>query len=168
MEYCLGDPDGSATMWTVEADSDLDGDGRLEAVGLDVDGDGLIDDVLADLDGDGVADHGVLDLDGDGLPEAYFTDDGTGTWAVSADRGGGVRWFGLDGVEHSGAGPTVAVDFDGDGRAAERLADSDGNGLADRAFGTGVAWVDTDGDGHWDVRLGDRDGDGRADSAAHL
>ena len=158
MEYCLGDPDGSATMWTVDADSDLDGDGRLEAVGLDVDGDGLIDDVLADLDGDGVADHAVLDLDGDGLPEAYFTDDGTGTWAVSADRGSGVRWFGLDGIEHPGAGPTVAVDLDGDAQAAERLADSDGNGLADQAFGTGVAWVDTDGDGHWDVRLGDSDG----------
>ncbi|GJF11454.1 hypothetical protein NGTWS0302_10320 [Mycolicibacterium cyprinidarum] len=168
MEYCLGDPDGSATMWTVDADSDLDGDGRLDAIGLDVDGDGLFDDVLADLDGDGVADHAVLDLDDDGLPEAYFTDDGTGTWAVSSDPGGGLRWFGLDGIEQSAVGPAGAVDLDGDGEVAERLADSDGNGLADRAFGAGVAWVDTDGDGRWDVRFGDGDGDGRADSASPL
>ena len=167
MEYCLGDPDGSATMWTVDADTDLDGDGGLDAVGLDVDGDGLIDDVMADLDGDRIADHAVLDLDGDGSPETYFTDDGTGTWAVSADRGGGLRWFGLDGTEHPGGAP-VAVDLDGDGAAAERLADTDGDGLADRAFGPGRAWVDTDGDGSWDVRLGDGDGDGRADSAAGL
>ena len=59
MEYCLGDPDGSATMWTVDADTDLDGDGGLDAVRLDVDDDGLIDDVMADLDGDGMADHAV-------------------------------------------------------------------------------------------------------------
>ncbi|MGB0877609.1 MAG: pullulanase [Mycobacterium sp.] len=167
MEYCIGDPDGSATMWTANADSDLDGDGQLEAIGLDVDGDGLIDDVLADLDDDGVADHAVLDLDEDGRPETYFTDDGTGTWAVSADRGGGMRWFGLDGIERT-VGPAVAVDLDGDGEPAERLADIDRDGLADRAFGTGVAWVDTDGDGRWDVRLGDSDGDGRADSAGPI
>ena len=97
-------------MWTVDADSDLDGDGRLDAVGLDVDGDGLIDDVLADLDGDEVADHAVLDLDGDGLPEAYFADDGTGTWTVAADRGGGLRWFGLSvAVTRSAARPRSAA-----------------------------------------------------------
>ena len=162
MEYCLGDPDGSATMWTVDADSDLDGDGRLDAVGLDVDGDGLIDDVLADLDGDDLADHAVLDLDGDRLPEAYFTDDGTGTWTVAADRGGGLRWFGLDGTEHPG-GASPDVNADGE---PERVEDADGDGLADRAFSTGSAWVDTDGDGRWDIRLTDGDGDGRADSAA--
>lgn len=155
-------------MWTADADTDLDGDGAFDAVGLDFDGDGLIDDVMADLDDDGLADHAVLDLDGDGLPEAYFTDDGTGTWAVSADRGGGLRWFGLDGTEHPAAGSAVAVDLDGDGQAAERLADADGNGLADRAFGTGMAWADSDGDGRWDVRLADGDGDGAADSAADV
>ncbi|PRC49258.1 pullulanase, partial [Mycobacterium sp. ITM-2017-0098] len=78
MEYCLGEPDGSATLWTVGADTDFDGDGVLDAVGLDVDHDGLVDDVMVDLDDDGSADHAVLDLDGDGRPEAYFTDDGTG------------------------------------------------------------------------------------------
>ena len=101
-------------MWTAGADTDLDGDGVLDAVGLDVDVDGLIDDVMVDFDDDGPADHAVLDLDGDGIPEAYFTDDGTGTWSVSADRGGAVlRWFGLDGVEHP-ASP-ARVDLDGDG-----------------------------------------------------
>ena len=66
--------------------------------------------------------------------ESYFTDDGSGTWAVSVDRGGQMRWFGLDGVEHTG-GPLV--DFDGDGGADDRLLDIDGNGLADRALGAG-------------------------------
>lgn len=166
MEYCLGDPDGPATVWTAGADTDLDGDGVLDGVGLDVDGDGLIDDVLVDLDDDGMADHAVLDLDGDGIPDAYFTDDGTGTWSVSADRGGAVlRWFGLDGVEHPAS--AADVDLDGDG-TSERLADVDGNGLADQAFGVGQAWVDTDGDGRWDVRLADTDGDGGADTAEYL
>lgn len=153
-------------MWTVGVDSDLDGDGLLDAAGLDLDDDGLIDDVIADLDGDGTADHAALDLDGDGLPESYFTDDGTGTWSVGADRGGAVlRWFGLDDVEHPAS--ESPADVDGDG-APERLADADGNGLADRAFGAGRAWVDTDGDGRWDVRLTDGDGDGGADSAEYL
>ena len=160
MEYCLGDPDGSATMWTVDADTDLDGDGGLDAVGLDVDGDGLIDDVMADLDGDGIADHAVLDLDGDGAPEAYFTDDGrvpgrsartgvgdcAGSGSTASSTRAALRWRSTW---------TVTVP------ATERLADTDGDGLADRAFGPGRAWVDTDGDGSWDVRLGDGDGDGR-------
>lgn len=163
MDYCLGDPDGSATMWSVDADTDLDGDGVFDGVGYDVDGDGLIDDVFADLDGDGVADHAVFDLDDDGAPEAYFTDDGTGTWTVGA---GGLRWFGLDGVEQQAEAATV--DLDGDGDAAERLVDADRDGLADRAFGGATAWVDTDGDGRWDVRLSDSDGDGSADGAAGL
>ncbi|MGH3558026.1 MAG: pullulanase [Mycobacterium sp.] len=179
MEYCLGAGDGAATMWDRGPDIDLDGDGRLDAVSLDFDGDGLTDDALADLDGDGIADHAVLDLDNDGRPESYFTDDGSGTWAVAADRGpraGGpapgsapLRWFGLDGVEHTG-GPLV--DIDGDGRADDRLFDSDGNGLADRAIGAGengvTGYVDTDGDGRWDVKLADTDGNGTADAASVL
>ena len=111
-----------------------------------------VDDALADLDGDGVADHAVLD------GQSYFTDDGSGTWAVSVDRGGQLRWFGLDGVEHSGGplieyggGPTV--DLNGDGQADDRLLDTDGNGLADRTLGGGVGYVDTDGDGRWDIKL---------------
>ena len=38
MEYCLGDTDGSATMWTADPNIDVDGDGALDAVGLDFDG----------------------------------------------------------------------------------------------------------------------------------
>lgn len=166
MDYCLGDPDGSATMWTAGADADLDGDGVFDAVGLDLDADGLIDDLVADFDGDGIADHAVSDRDDDGVPEAFFTDDGTGTWSVAAERGGAaLRWFGLDGVEHPAGLP--AVDLDGDG-ALERLVDADGDGLADRAWGAAQAWVDTDGDGRWDVRLADGDGDGGADTADYL
>jgi hypothetical protein len=167
MDYCLAGDDGSADIWHRQPDFDLDGDGRLDAIGLDFDGDGLVDDALADLDGDGIVDHAVLDLDNDGIPEAYFTDDGSGTWGVAADRGGQLRWLGLDGVEHTG-GPLV--DFDGHGRT--RLFDTDGNGLADRAFSVGdggaTGYVDTDGDGKWDVRLTDADGDGLADGASSL
>ena len=162
MDYCLGDADGSATMWTAPPDTDLDGNGTLDAVGLDFDGDGLLDDAMADLDTDGLADHLVRDH---AAAPAYFTDDGTGTWAVSVDRAGQLRWFGLDGVEHSG-GPLA--DVDADGQADDRLVDTDGDGLADRAVGEDRAFVDTDGDGRWDIKLSDNDGDGRADGADEL
>ena len=165
MDYCLGAGDGSARCGRAGLDTDLDGDGRLDAVGLDFDGDGRLDDAMADLDGDGLADHAVLDLDDDDRAESYFTDDGSGTWAVSVDRAGQVRWFGLDGVEHFG-GPLV--DADGDGQVDDRLLDVDGNGLADRAMCGELAYVDTDGDGHWDLKLTDTDGDGTADTANEL
>jgi hypothetical protein len=172
MEYCLGAGDGAAAIWDGRPDLDLDGDGRFDAIGLDFDGDGLADDALADLDGDGLADHAVLDLDNDGTPESYFTDDGSGTWSVAADsesRGGQLRWFSLDGVEHTG-GPLV--DFDADGQTDDRLFDTDGDGLADRAMCPGengmTAYADTDGDGRWDVRLTDSNGDGTADGATTL
>ena len=165
MEYCLGDADGSATMWTADPNTDVDGDGSLDAVGLDFDGDGLLDDAMVDVDIDGLADHAVLDLDNDGRSEAFFTDDGTGTWAVAVDRTGQLRWFGLDWVEHTG-GPVA--DVDGDGQRDDRLTDTDGNGLADRALSGDVAYVDTDGDGRWDVKLADSDGDGKADAATEL
>jgi hypothetical protein len=169
MEYCFGPGDGSATMWVGTPDSDLDGDGVLDAVRLDFDGDGSADDAIGDLDGDGLADHAALDLNDDGTAESYFTDDGTGTWAVTVDRAGQLRWFGLDGVEHTG-GPLV--DFDADGQADDRMLDSDGNGLADRAVCDGppgaMGYADVDGDGRWDIKLVDTDGDGAADAASEL
>ena len=165
MEYCLGDADGSASLWTADPNTDVDGDGSLDAVGLDFDGDGLLDDAMADVDGDGLADHAVLDLDNDGHSEAFFTDDGTGTWAVAVDRAGQLRWFGLDGVEHTAG---LVVDVDADGQNDDRLTDTDGDGLADRALSGDVAYVDTDGDGRWDVKLADSDGDGKADAATEL
>jgi hypothetical protein len=162
MEYCLGDADGSATMWTAEPDIDLDGDGSLDAVGLDFDGDGLLDDAMADLDADGLADQMVRDHASEA---AFFTDDGTGTWAVAVDRAGQLRWFGLDGVEHTAG---LVVDVDADGQNDDRLTDTDGDGLADRALSGDAAYVDTDGDGRWDVKLADSDGDGKADAATEL
>jgi hypothetical protein len=165
MDYCLGDADGSATMWSASPDIDIDGDGTLDSVGLDFDSDGLIDDAMADTDGDGLADQMVRDH---ASQPVFFTDDGTGTWGVSVDRGGQLRWFGLDGIEHTG-GPVV--DVDADGQVDDTLLDVDGNGLADRAIGGGAhgtAYVDTDGDGRWDVKLVDSDGDARADAATEL
>ena len=174
MEYCLSAGDGAATMWDRGPDLDLNGDGRLDAVGLDFDGDGLADDALADLDGDGIADHAVLDVDA--TTERYFTDDGTGTWSVATDPparaarpSSELRWFGLDGAEHTGK---PLSDFGAEDRAEVRLLDSDGNGLADRAITSGengvTGYVDTDGDGRWDVKLTDADGDGAADAASAL
>ncbi|GAB3009756.1 pullulanase [Mycobacterium bourgelatii] len=168
MEYCLGGDDGAA-VWSRPPDLDLNGDGQFDAISLDLDGDGIRDDALADLDGDGLADHAVLDLDNDGIPESYFTDDGSGTWTVAVDHRGQLRWFGLDGVEHTG-GPLV--DFDGHGRLDDHLFDTDGDGLADRVLCAGdegvTGYADTDGDGRWDVRLSDTDGDGKADGATNL
>lgn len=167
MDYCLGDGDGSAAIWSGEPVLDVDGDGELDAIGLDVDGDGRFDDAVADLDRDGFADHVMFDLDDDGRPEASFTDDGSGTWAVGADRGdrtGQLRWFGLDGVEHPGG--TAVVDFDGDGQVDDRLVDVNRDGVADRVRSGEKVVVDADGDGRWDVTLSDVDGDGRADAAA--
>ncbi|MBU9763010.1 pullulanase [Mycobacterium sp. TNTM28] len=163
MDYCLGDSDGAVTIHTGVPDVDVDGDGSPDGVGLDFDGDGRIDDVLADFDGDGLAERMVLDVDDDGRAESYYSDDGSGTWAVRVDRSGQVRWFGLDGMEQTG-GPLV--DFDADGAADDRLVDVDGDGLADRVLAGELAYVDTDGDGQWDMKLADTDGDGRADSVS--
>jgi hypothetical protein len=76
-----------------------------------------------------------------------------------------LRWFGLDGVEHTG-GPVV--DVDADGQNDDRLTDTDGDGLADRATSGDMAYVDTDGDGTWDVKLADSDRDGKADASSEL
>jgi hypothetical protein len=171
MDYCLGDGDGSAAIWSGEPVLDVDGDDELDAIGLDVDGDGRFDDAMADLDHDGLADHVMFDLDDDGHAEASFTDDGSGTWAVGMDASassGALRWFGLDGVEHTSSGP---IDFDADGKP-DRLLDVDRDGLADRALRSGpdggfdTGYVDTDGDGRWDLKFVDSDGDGASDDAS--
>lgn len=175
MEYCLGPGDGTASMWTGQPDVDADGDGTLDGIGLDFDGDGLRDDALIDADGDGVADHAALDFGSEDAGARWFTDDGTGTWALSAEHAtraaGGLRWVALDGVEHTG-GPLI--DFDDDGAADDRVYDLDGDGLADRVLcgdggdGFDTGYVDTDGDGQWNTKLLDTDGDGAADQATAL
>jgi len=162
VDYCLGNGDGAAGIWSAEPELDVDGDGVFDGIALDFDGDGRIDDAIADFDGDGFADHVALGLDDDGLGQASVTDHGSGTWAVSVERGGQLRFFGLDGVESTG-GPVL--DFDGDGAADDRLMDVNRDGLADRVLAGERAHVDTDGDGRWDLVLSDTDGDGLADSA---
>lgn len=154
MDYCLDAGDGAASIWTGPTD-------------LDLDGDGLFDDVMVDADGDGLGDAAALDLDDDGVPEARYTDDGSGTWTVSGGSAAPpLRWFSLDGVEHTGPG-----DVDGDG-ADDRLSDVNRDGLADRAMSSDgpsrTGYVDTDGDGRWDATLWDSDGDGLADGAGRL
>ncbi len=171
MDYCLDAGDGTASIWTGKLDNDVDGDGELDGLRLDFDGDGVFDDALADFDNDGLADHAAIDLDDDGVPEARFTDDGSGTWMVSGGEAlfRGLRWFGLDGTEH--VDPSDPIDVDGDG-GRDLLFDVNRDGLADRALSEDPdgefsrGYVDTDGDGDWDVMLTDRDGDGSADGAA--
>ena len=163
MDYCLGDGAGGAAIWSADPTVDVDGDGVLDGFSLDLDGDGLPDDALADLDASGLADHEVHGREGPA--PAYFTDDGSGTWAVAVDRAGQLRWFGPDGVESTG-GPMV--DFDGDGLTDDRLLDVDADGLADRVLGDGTAYGDRDGDGRWDVQLTDADSDGAADAVTDL
>ena len=173
MDYCLDAGDGTASIWTHALDVDIDGDGELDGVRMDFDGDGAFDDGLADFDADGLADHAALDVDDDGTPEARYTDDGSGSWTVSSGgvQGRPPRWFGLDGVEHTER--VSPIDVDGDGEA-DRLFDSDRDGLADRALRVGPdgritgGYVDTDADGQWDIALTDADGDGAADGAAAL
>ena len=172
MDYCLDSGDGTASMWTAHPDIDLSGDGVLDGVRLDFDGDGAFDDALADLDGDGVADHAALDLDDDGVAEARYGDDGSGTWALTGGAPAGpLRWFGADGVEHTG--PDAVPDIDGDG-TADRFLDLNRDGLADRALVVDadghvrIGYLDSDGDGRWDVKLNDADGDGSADEATAL
>ena len=172
MEYCLGAGDGAAAMWDRGPDLDLDGDGRLDAVGLDLDGDGRPTTRWPTWTATGSPSTPSSMSAATG--ERYFTDDGTGTWAVAGERPPrpptGLRWFGLDGVEHTGKplaefGPDVGTDD-------VRFLDSDGDGLADRAITSGAGgvtgYVDTDGDGRWDVKLTDTDGDGAADAASAL
>lgn len=160
MDYCLDAGDGTASIWTGPA-------------GLDLDGDGLLDDLMGDGDGDGMGDYAALDLDDDGVPEARYTDDGTGTWAVSSAPPPPLRWFDLDGTEHSeqggDVGGDVGGDIDGDG-SPEQFADVNRDGVADRAVSADATtgYVDTDGDGRWDVTLVDSDGDGSADGAGGL
>jgi hypothetical protein len=49
---------------------------------------------------------------------------------VTVDRPGQLRWFRLDGVEHTGGADDRLRRR---GRADDRITDTDGNGLADRA-----------------------------------
>jgi hypothetical protein len=148
MDYCLDAGDGSASIWSGPAE-------------LDLDGDGLFDDLMIDDDGDGLADHAALDLDDDGAPEARYTDDGSGAWAIGGAQHP-LRWLSLDGAEHTGPG-----DVDGDG-SPEELLDVNRDGLADRAISGDTGYVDNNGDGRWDVRLQDFDADGVADAAGPL
>lgn len=170
IDYCLATGDGAAAIWTGRPDVDVDGDGTLDGIRLDLDGDGLFDDALADIDGDGVADHAALDLGADGDPGGLYTDDGSGEWMLTGGVSPGpARWFGLDGVGHSGE---IPPDVDGDG-VTDRVVDTDRDGVADRAFSAGrdgrtTGYVDTDGDGRWDATLVDADGDGTADAAGGL
>jgi hypothetical protein len=145
MDYCLDAGNGSASIWSGPAE-------------LDLDGDGFFDDLMTDDDGDGLADYAALDLDDDGAPEARYTDDGSGTWAVGGAQHP-LRWLSLDGTERTGPG-----DVDGDG-SPEQLLDVNRDGLADRAISGDTGYVDTDGDGRWDVRLQDSNADGLADAA---
>jgi len=87
------DADGSLII-----ESDVDGDGANDFVGVDSDADGDIDAANVDTDGDGYDDKTLDDVDGDGRADTVTADtDGDGTY------------------------DTASVDDDGDGRPQRRL-----------------------------------------------
>jgi len=95
MDYCLAGDDGTPAIWNGQPDLDLNGDGRLDAIGLDFDGDGMHDDALADLDGDGHIDLVVCNYFQDGA--AVFDVNGRrpermhDSMSRAANGGGGPR-----------------------------------------------------------------------------
>lgn len=151
MEYWFGDGTGPASSWRSPAYGGL--------TPLDFDGDGRADDLLLDLDGDGRADVAALDLDDDGIAEAWFTDDGAGTWPVPMTPRC-VSGAGAPAAPHPAPAPSGAAPS-GDGPEAPVIVWTPAEGDA----GARQAFVDTDGDGAVDTVLFDADGDGRADGA---
>ena len=53
--------------------TDLDGDGKADAVYVDLDGDGKIDALAVDTDDDGRADKVLIDTDGDGVSDTVIS-----------------------------------------------------------------------------------------------
>jgi hypothetical protein len=146
IEYVFGSGNGHINTYTSAADLTL-GTGAPDAVRLDFDGDGLIDDALWDRDGDGRADCSGLDLDDDGLPEVWFTDNGSGVWAVPT---------------------TPTPDVASETPTPDRTFDSDADGREDIAVSRsgGRLYIDTDADQRFDQVLVDSDLDGVADGVA--
>jgi hypothetical protein len=146
IEYVFGSGNGHTNTYTSVADLTF-GAGLPDAVRLDFDGDGLIDDALWDRDGDGRADCSGLDLDDDGRPENWFSDDGSGVWAVPA---------------------TPTPDQAPETPTPDRTFDSDADGREDIAVSRsgGRLYIDTDADQRFDQVLIDSDLDGVADAVA--
>lgn len=164
VEYWFGAGDGAVTSWHSPAYGG--------AAPLDFDGDGRADDLMLDIDGDGRADFAALDLDDDAVTEAWFTDDGAGTWAHpatplcgSAPGPGAMTEPGPGALTEPGPGALP-------GRAPSGPLAPDAPLIVwtPAAPGSGArqAFVDVDGDGAADVVLFDADGDGRADGAVTL
>lgn len=92
IEYSFGTGEGAPNVHHSEANVDVDGDGKADAVALDFDGDGRVDDVMWDSDGDGVADTALLDENDDGVAEdAYHDPTGLGTWNAHGQGGGAAQ-----------------------------------------------------------------------------
>ncbi|MEE3851934.1 hypothetical protein VZC37_16450 [Gordonia sp. LSe1-13] len=179
IEYLFGTGDGATTSWVSAPDTDVDHDGRLDAVTLDFDGDGRRDDAMWDTDADGIADTVALDRDDDGRPDDFYGDDGSGVWGEPAARSEPDR----NDPDRDEPPPrpgrvvdpapppeppqppeaadtiVVASDLDGDGTDDIELVGTRRGGVpvAERLY------VDSDGDGRFDRVLVDSDGDGRAD-----
>ncbi|RLF16778.1 MAG: hypothetical protein DRN06_04845, partial [Thermoprotei archaeon] len=140
--------DGLEPLWQ----SDLDGDGLINALDRDSDGDGLLDGV-EDADRDGLIDPGETDptepdTDGDGLLDGEEDMDLNGSVdegepdPLEPDTDG-------DGLT-DGSEPRWAWDTDGDGLINVLDPDADDDGLLDgeeATIGTNPLLPDTDGDG---------------------
>lgn len=163
IDYVFGVGDGPTTRWSSPVDTDVDGDGSLDAVALDFDGDGRIDDAMWDADGNGIADTAALDLDDDGVLDAFFRDGGRGLWELPTDPPAKPRPPPTPPPAHPSG--SAAYDLTGDSVPDARAVDlrmHDGQLIAGRVY------LDTNGDGTFDYVIIDRTGDGVADAAEEV
>ncbi len=171
------DGDEVLTAGTNPVVADTDGDGINDGVGFeasltDVDGDGRINALDNDADNDGLAD-GAEDANHDGIVDANETSP-----ILYDTDGDGLS----DGYEvHTGNNALGSVDTDGDGindgleitttKTNPNNADTDGDGISDgdeqTASGSLDVTLDSDGDGLLNALDSDSDNDGISDTNEH-
>lgn len=85
-----------------------------------------------DLDGDGTIDAVAVDADGDGYAEALLTNDAEGRFEVLTDTDAS-GFYDTESIDDDGDGvlDTTSVDLNEDGVVDERTTDLDGDGTAD-------------------------------------
>ena len=165
LTYSFGDAGSPTETYTLAADVDVNGDGRLDGVRLDFDGSGHHDSIAWDSDGDGKVDTILVSSHHDGVYDtAYYDPSGHGHWdaAEPIDPSAGDQ-AGSPGASATGSEPVLTYSF-GDAHTptetytGEAHVDVDGDGHPDGLY------LDFDGSGHQDSIAWDSDGDGKVDT----